>query len=237
MRVDCRTKAAPHHYIEALFLAEYAEKVCRGNRRNWLVLRLFTGFSYFRAIPKPSDMTFEIPIDRETAIGQYRLRLNRTFKKNLSRNSLNIISAGVILFLAWLMISDKKNLGYIFLSLGLFYLFNALHYFRYYVKISRKYKRIYHDMVLLREKHNDTSIWRFESDVFEYKDMHYDYSIKWEAFKGYQVVDSNLFLQLAEAVDQSFIIGEGEIGEQPFAEVISFVDGKLKNLGESAIGY
>jgi hypothetical protein len=62
--------------------------------------------------------------------------------------------------------------------------------------------------------------------------MYYDYSIKWEAFKGYRILEKNLFLQLRESIDQSFIIGEVEIGEQPFAEVVAFVNKRLKNLEE-----
>jgi hypothetical protein len=177
-------------------------------------------------------MTFEIPIDSEIAIAQYTLRLNMTFRKNLGKSGMNALGAGAILLFAWLMISDKKTPGYFFLSLGLFCLFNALHYFWYYIKTSRKLKKVYHDLVILREEHNDITTWRFEPDAFGYKDMYYDYLIKWEAFKGYRVVEKNLFLQLKESIDQSFMIGEVEIGEQPFAEVTAFVNERLKNLGE-----
>jgi hypothetical protein len=177
-------------------------------------------------------MTFEIPIDREVSIAQYTLRLKMTFKKNLGKSSMNVLGAGVILLFASFIISDKKTPGYFFLSLGLFYLFNALHYFWYYIKTSRRLKKLYHDMVILREEHNDTTTWRFEADAFGYKDMYYDYLIKWEAFKGYRVVERNLFLQLRESIDQSFIIGEVEIGEQPFDEVVEFVGERLKNLEE-----
>jgi hypothetical protein len=86
--------------------------------------------------------------------------------------------------------------------------------------------------VILREKNNDITTWRFEPDGFGYNDMYYDYLIKWEAFKGYRVVERNLFLQRRESIDHSFIIGEVEIGEQPFAEVVAFDGERLKNLGE-----
>ena len=62
--------------------------------------------------------------------------------------------------------------------------------------------------------------------------MYYDHSIKWEAFKGYKIVQKNLFLLLAESIDQSYIIGEEEIGAHEFAEVIASIDGKMKNIGE-----
>jgi hypothetical protein len=192
--------------------------------------RFSTAFCTLGPKPKSPDMTFEIPIDREVSIAQYTLRLKMTFKKNIGKSSMNVLGAGVILLFASFMISDKKSPGYFFLSLGLFYLFNALHFFWYYSKTSRRLKKVYHDMVILREEHKDTTTWRFEPDGFGYKDMYYDYSIKWEAFKGYRVVEKNLFLQLRESIDQSFIIGELEIGKQPFSDVVAFVDERLKNL-------
>jgi hypothetical protein len=39
---------------------------------------------------------------------------------------------------------------------------------------------------------------------------------------------------LGEAVDQSYIIGEEEIGVHEFAVVLAFVDEKIKNLGSGA---
>jgi hypothetical protein len=177
-------------------------------------------------------MTFEIPFDKDISMAQYTLRLKMTYKKNLSKSALNVLGAGVILLLASFMISDKKMPGYFFLSLGLFYLFNALHFFWYYIKTSRRLKKLYHDMVILRQEHKDTTRWRFEPDGFGYKDIYYDYLIKWEAFKGCRVVERNLFLQLRESIDQSFIIGEVEIGQQSFAEVVAFVHERLKNLEE-----
>lgn len=176
-------------------------------------------------------MTFEIPFDKEITTAQYTLRLNQTFKRNLSKAGFIVFCAGIMLLLAWLEVRGKMTLGYFLLSLGLFYLFNSLHYFSYYLKSSRKLKKVYRDMVNLREAHNDTTTWRFEPDAFGYKDMYYDYRIVWEAFYGYKVVEGNLFLQAKEGVDQSFIIGEVEIGEEPFAEVLAFVGDRLKNVG------
>jgi hypothetical protein len=177
-------------------------------------------------------MTFEIPIDKDVAIAQYTLRLNMHFKKNIGKSATVVLCAGVTLLFAWLMISDKKAPGYFFLSLGLFYLFKALHFFWYYIKTSRRLKKVYRKMVMLRVENKDVSTYRFEPEIFGYKDMHYDYAIKWEAFTGYRVAERNLFLQLRESINESFIIGEIEIGEAPFADALAFVGERLKNIGE-----
>ncbi len=177
-------------------------------------------------------MIFQIPFNAKLAIEQYTLRLKLTFKKNLETSVKNLICSGVIIFFGWLMISDKTNIGYFFLSLGLFYLFNAIHYFRHYARTRRRLKGVFQNMVSLREENKDITIWGFENDVFKYKDMYYDYSIKWEAFKGYKIIKKNLFLLLAESIDQSFIIGEEEIEAHRFSEVVAWLNARIKNLGE-----
>lgn len=177
-------------------------------------------------------MIFEIPFDSKKALGQYKLRLKLTFKKNLITSGKNLFAAGIITFFAWMTISDKSNVGYFFLALGLFYLFNAIQYFIYYIKTANKLKRIYQESVELREKNKDIMTWEFNDDFFRYKDMYYDNSIKWEAFKGYKIIQKNLFLLLAESIDQSFIIGEEEIGVQEFAMVIASINEKIKDIGK-----
>jgi|ERR1700754_693296 len=175
-------------------------------------------------------MIFEIPFNAKISIEQYTLRLKLTFKKNLITSGKNLVASGVIIFFGWLMLSDKSNVGYFFLSLGLFYLFNAIDYLRYYIRTKRKLKGIFHNLVSLREENKDVTIWGFENDVFKYKDMYYDYTIKWEAFKGYKIVKNNLFLLLAESIDQSFIISEEEIEAKKFVEVVAWVNERIKNL-------
>jgi hypothetical protein len=82
-----------------------------------------------------------------------------------------------------------------------------------------------------RESGGDSTIWQFEQDHFGYKDMYYDVRIKWEAFNGYKIEKRNLFLMLGESVDQSYIIGEVEIGPQAFAELDTFVGRRLEYNG------
>jgi len=175
-------------------------------------------------------MRFEIPFDPSISAQQYELRLTLGFKKNLFRNGKTLFYSTIILFFGWLMISDRDVIGYIFISMGFFYLFSALIYFWHYKKMTTKLRRIHKNMIELRVKNNDLTIWEFNGDNFRYNDMYYDYSIKWEAFKGYKIVEQNLFLMLAEAIDQSFIIGEIEVGSEQFAEIITLLDGKMKNL-------
>jgi len=102
-------------------------------------------------------MVFDIPFDSKIALSQYKLKLKLTFKKNLTITGRNLLSSGIIVFFAWLAISDKSNVGYFFLSLGLFYLFNAIQYSIHYMKIAKKYNRLCQEVVDRREKNKDTT--------------------------------------------------------------------------------
>lgn len=177
-------------------------------------------------------LTFQIPLDPKISLGQYNLRLKLIFKKNLAKNARALIYALITLFLAWLMLIDKSSIGYWMFSFGLFSLFTVIYYYWYYISTSKKLRRIYKDMVDLRARNNDVTTWEFNDDHLRYKDMYYDFSIKWAAFKGYKIVQKNLFLQLTETIDQSYIIGEDEVGVQDFNSILAVVSEKISNLGE-----
>ena len=53
------------------------------------------------------------------------------------------------------------------------------------MKMAKKLKGIYQGIVTRREMHKDTSIWEFNDVFFRYKDMYYDQSVNWAAFRGY----------------------------------------------------
>ena len=157
-------------------------------------------------------MKFEIPIDSKLALAQYTLKSRLAFKKYLENAIITLLIGGGVIFL-FLITFDRRTgaIGYIFLTLGFFYFFNALHYFSYYLKRRKKIKQFVDDHIGVREKSGNMTTWSFEEDVFRYKDILLDYSIKWESFKGYKVIRSNQ-----------------EIGEKQFELLIAFVDGKIK---------
>jgi hypothetical protein len=176
-------------------------------------------------------VTFEILFDKKRSFAKFNLQLKLVFKKDIGRSVRRLLAAGAILLLVFFMIRGKDPSGYFFLSVGLFYLFNAIFYFRFYFKTSRKLKKLHLELANKREARDDSTIWQFEQDHFGYKDMYFDLRVKWEAFNGYKVEEKNLFLLLGESVDQSYIIGEVEIGPQAFAELDAFVGRRLEYKG------
>jgi hypothetical protein len=59
--------------------------------------------------------------------------------------------------------------------------------------------------------------------------MLYDFRVEWSAFREYVVVERILFLRLAETiVDQSFMVGEDELGTDGFEAVLAFVGTMVK---------
>ncbi len=103
-------------------------------------------------------MNFEIPFDSKISAKQYALSVELVFKKNFTKSVKNTIGAGIIIFFGWLMMDNKSSIGYIFVSMGLFYLVNALNYFWYYNKTSKKLNAIYRDMIGRKEKNKDVFI-------------------------------------------------------------------------------
>ena len=71
------------------------------------------------------------------------------------------------------------------------------------------------------------TVWEFRDDILRYKDHFYDNCIKWEAFKGYSIIQGNLFLVLAESIDQSFMLDEAEVGAHEFGRIVEFVKEKM----------
>jgi hypothetical protein len=177
-------------------------------------------------------MIFEIPHNSKVAFRQYKVQLKLIFRKNLKATGINLLLSLIIFFLAWPMISDHSSMGYFILSAGIFIFFSAAHYLGYYIKTTKRFMAVHKKIADLREQNKDITTWEFNEEFFGYKDMFYEYKIKWAAFKGFKIVEHNLFLTLAESINQSFIIGEDELGVQEFSMVIGFVSKKLKHLRE-----
>lgn len=179
-------------------------------------------------------MTIEIPFDPKIAAEQSALRTKLTLKRHITRGMRNLIWAGGIIVFGWVLINFVKGemiSGYLFLTLGLFYFFNFITYVLYYRKTKKAHEAFYLEMIELRAKSHDSTIWSFEDDTFRYKNMHFEHSVKWEAFKGYRVLENTLFLQLIDSLEQSYMIGEREVGHEQFVMMVVFVDKKIKPLG------
>lgn len=178
-------------------------------------------------------MTFEIPYSRAIAWEQQRLQLKLAFKKNLIRTGVNFLCGVLVMLLGWLDIREgHPSPGYFFLAIGISFILNVIYYLRYYRRTIGKNQRLHEAMAEVREKNGDVTVWKLREDALRYKDIYYDNLVKCEAFKGYKIVERNIFFVLAETHGQSFILGEKEIGVYGFAKVVELLKGKMRLLEE-----
>lgn len=75
---------------------------------------------------------------------------------------------------------------------------------------------------------NENSIWEFHDEYFNYKDYKYDLKIKWEGFNSFKIIEDNIFLNLGNDSQYSYILAKEEVGEESFQNLINFVEIKLK---------
>jgi len=177
-------------------------------------------------------MTFEIPFNSRITTEQHELILKLTFRNHLKRNTYSFLLSVLIMLLVFPTVRDGDVTGYFFLGAGSILFINSLRYFWFYRKRAAKFRQEYKEMIDVREKNKNVSTWEFADDHFGYKDMHFEFRIKWEAFKGYQIVERNLFLQLTSSIGQSFIITEREIGTNEYKSVLELVRRKIKYVTE-----
>jgi hypothetical protein len=185
------------------------------------VSRIFTA--------KTSIMTFEIPFNAAVTTAQYELRFRRAWRE-YRRTIFYLLFVGIFATLVGVLGATVKDaVGYCFLGAGLYILLTTAGYFRHYWKKKGQYRQYAKRIVDRRVKDQEITVYEFNDDYFRCKDILYDSKIAWAAFKGYEIAERNLFLKLAESLDErSFILlGEDEFGTEKFKEVIDFMRSKM----------
>ena len=79
-------------------------------------------------------MRFELAFDSTIHNRQVQLIFDEVWKKSLAKNKLNVVVA-ITLFIGggWMLLAGS-SLGYLFVSMGLFYLLNVVHVYSHFRK-------------------------------------------------------------------------------------------------------
>jgi len=173
-------------------------------------------------------MRFEIPFDSAVFTAKSKFRFKLIFGKVL-RMAIILFSFGGVVVLAevlWLgsdLFGLSAGIALLYIGVSNFLLFNRYRRRLNYEIVSSSYRR---------NNPPDTKIYEFEEEYFRFRDVFYDYSYKWSAFKYYRVIEKNLLFYLREGVGDDFImIGEAELGSEGTKAVTGFVATKLRKLG------
>ena len=173
-------------------------------------------------------MIFEIPFNEEITRKQTNLKFQLLWKKSLKNRKTNLfISIGFFLF-GCLVIYGNGNVGYIFAALGMFGVFMFFSLTLAYHRSKKKYENVVDSEIEKYKLKCENSIWEFNNEYFGYKDYKYNAKIKWDGFVSFKIIDDNLFLDLADNSQLSYILAKEEVGDESFQNIVDFLESKLK---------
>lgn len=173
-------------------------------------------------------MKLEIPFNESIYSEQTTLNFNLAWDENLKKNKKRLYWAVPSIIFGAFLTYQENYLGFLFLGIGIHYIINFYDYYSYYKTNKTKYLELVKSEIDGQKSANQDSIWEFKEDYFRYKYYKYDAKFKWNAFKGYRIIEKNLFLDLEVGNNSSYILGESEVGKEKFEEIIEFVKKKFE---------
>ncbi|WP_299215725.1 hypothetical protein [uncultured Dokdonia sp.] len=172
-------------------------------------------------------MKFELLFIEQIYIEQMTLNFDTAWNESLKKNKKRLIWGIPMIVLGGLIIYGKNNLGFLFIVIGIHYLINFYDYYSFYKKNKNTFFGLVEAEKNEQIEANENYFWEFNDDYLKYKDYKYEVKIKWKAFKSARVIDKNLFIDLNNGNNSSYIIGETEIGTENFHKLIVFVTNKI----------
>ncbi|WP_298136919.1 hypothetical protein [Flavobacterium sp.] len=173
-------------------------------------------------------MKFDLPFKEHITRKQLNLNLELYWKKTLKSYKRNLIISIVGILLGSLIVYGNGNVGFVFIAMGTYGIFEFCKIRVAYNNSKRKYFETINKLVEEQIKSGTNSTWEFNEDNFAYKDYKFDLKIKWEGFSGFRVIEDNLFLDVINNHLLSYILGKEEIGDEQFENLIVFIETKLK---------
>lgn len=174
-------------------------------------------------------MRFEIPFEADIHRNQSQLIFEQAWKESLAKNKLNLVAAISFLTFGTLMIFMESVLGYILLSVGLFYLLNVVNNYSFFKKSKRDYFEVYNRVSSRLTASNASMAWAFLESYFYYKDPLVEAKMSWETVKRMRVVNDNLILDIQYGNPAYYALGMEEVGDENFSRIKAFVQEKIQN--------
>lgn len=173
-------------------------------------------------------MKFDIPFKSEIYLNQTQLIIPLIYKPYLKDARESLIVGLISTLIGISIIIGKSYLGIVFVLLGAVYIIKAYPKFQLYSKLKSTYFEKVKEKVAEVESDFGNGIFEFKEHSIKYIDKNITRDVKWNEFKGFKVVKSNLLLILEPDNGDIMIIGENEIGSENFKKTVEFVKTKLK---------
>lgn len=174
-------------------------------------------------------MRVEIPFVEGIYKEQMTLNFDLVWSKNVKRNKKSFIWAIlIVLFGVFIYVSSREPISFLLIVIGIHSSINCYRYHSHYKKCKKDFFDLVDSEIFGQKEAKENSIWEFNDDYFRYKDYKYDTKIKWKAFKSCRVIKQNLFIDLNEGNNSSFVLGEIETGKESFKKISDFVKDKTE---------
>jgi hypothetical protein len=172
-------------------------------------------------------MRFKIPFNENVYREQMLLNFEQTWKKHWTANKRRLFWTIPMFFMGALLINGENYFGYVLIGFGVHYLTNFFDYYLHYKKSKKKYSDLVESEISGHKTAEIDILWEFNEEYFSYKDYKYESKMKWNVFKSYRVIDSNLFMDINVGPYLSYVLAEKEIGKDQFKQVIDFIKTKI----------
>ncbi|WP_418602897.1 hypothetical protein [Hwangdonia sp.] len=173
-------------------------------------------------------MKFEIPFKSEIYLNQVRLIIPIIYK-HYFKNARESLVVGVLSSLLGIfIILGRSYLGIVFIGLGIWFIIKSLLKFKLYNTLIRTHLKITKEKLSENQSDFGNGIFEFTENSLKYIDKLQTRDIKWNEFKSFKEVESNLLLILEQEKGEIMAIGKNEIGDESYEKVVDFVKTKLK---------
>ncbi|AWA31005.1 hypothetical protein HYN48_13450 [Flavobacterium magnum] len=166
------------------------------------------------------ELQFEENIYKTQMEFLYELGYGKKIKyyKNSHLFGLAMIILGIVI------VSNKKNIGYVFIVLGLGVLIEYILFFISQRKLLKKYN-IEQTEVINAFNKNPSATLEFTDEGLNYSDYTGQKLIAWSDFLSFKIYKENIFLITNSF--QPYVLGKIEIGNENYDQLLSFIESRL----------
>ncbi len=166
-------------------------------------------------------MRFEFTFNEEI----YRKQSNNYFtfvwKKFQLKNNKRFYIIVPYVLLGAFIIFLKSNLGYIFLFVSFYNLYQYFKFDQHYKTNRKNYLSKVEKNILDQSSQNKISVWEFKDDKFYYSDYNFEIDMKWNLFSN---------IEAKEKVLVVFQLNKQEVGETEFNKIVLFLESKISKV-------
>ncbi|AOW17075.1 hypothetical protein LPB03_06195 [Polaribacter vadi] len=175
-------------------------------------------------------MKIESKLNESSFRKSQKINLDFVFGKKLKSVKQNLILLFFVLIISLELTSKEIILGYIFLGFALMFLINIIWFYYSYFKIKKQHlKNIETEISHYKNNPDKSIISEFRNDSFYYKDYKMEFTLIWEKFESFQIIDDYLVLKSFGANYLNFFFNKHEISSEEFDKIIIITRNNIKN--------